>query len=274
MRVALKIAYDGTRFHGYARQPDVRTVEGEVLRALREARLVDEPHAAQFEGASRTDRGVSAIGNVIAFNSSLRPDAVAGAMNHEANDVWAWAYTEVESDFHPRQAIERWYRYHLLDDLPHLRLREAMALFVGAHDFRSFTSDPPRRFSPIRQVNTLDSRGAIVIDIRAPGFQRGMVRKMVAAGVAYARAEVSLAEIQNALDGRKRDFGMVPPEPLFLMDVTYTVPFQVVRNGKAFDEWQSLARNSDLQLRFSRTLLSRGEEVMFRRRSAEFPGRH
>ena len=90
MRVALKIAYDGTRFHGYARQPNVRTVEGEILHSLRRAKLLDDPRAARFEGASRTDRGVSALGNVIAFDSRLGPKA-AGAFNAEAEDVVAWA---------------------------------------------------------------------------------------------------------------------------------------------------------------------------------------
>ncbi len=255
MRVALKIAYDGTGFFGQQRQPDVRTVEGECIAALRAAGVFSDPREAFFRSASRTDRGVSAIGNVIAFDSPLRPDGVVGAFNDRAEDVWAWAFAEVADDFHPRHAVERWYRYHLLDATPRERLREAMALFVGEHDFRSFTTDPPRKSFAIDRVDVFYEGGATLIDIRARRFRRGMVRRMVAAGIAYARAEASLVEIQNALGGKKRDFGAVPPEPLFLMDVKYEVPFRPVLKGKALDEWRTLARESDLRLRFSQAVL-------------------
>src|SRR5947209_10034225 len=92
MRVALKIAYDGQRFFGHQRQPDRRTVEGECLEALRSAKILRDPRESFFRSASRTDRGVSAIGNVIAFNGSLRPEAVVGAFNDKARDLWAWRY--------------------------------------------------------------------------------------------------------------------------------------------------------------------------------------
>ena len=69
MRLALKIAYDGRAFHGFARQPALRTVEGEVRLALEKSHLVEDPDAANVRGSSRTDAGVSAIGNVIAFDT-------------------------------------------------------------------------------------------------------------------------------------------------------------------------------------------------------------
>src|SRR5437667_12788730 len=75
MRVALKIAYDGRSFYGHQRQPDRRTVEGECIAALRSARLIRDPKEAFIRSASRTDRGVSAIGNFIAFDASLAPEA-------------------------------------------------------------------------------------------------------------------------------------------------------------------------------------------------------
>src|SRR5438309_11911652 len=80
MRVALKIAYDGRAFFGHQRQPDRRTVEGECITALRSAKIMRDPTEAFFRSASRTDRGVSAVGNVIAFEASLGPDAVLAAL--------------------------------------------------------------------------------------------------------------------------------------------------------------------------------------------------
>src|SRR3972149_2640718 len=133
VRVALKIAYDGRSFYGHQRQPVHRTVEGECLRALRAAGILRDPGEASFRSASRTDRGVSAIGNVIGFESALAPRAAIGAFNDRARDVWAWAVAAVPEGFHPRHAVERWYRYHLLDDLDLPRLQAAAREGVGAH---------------------------------------------------------------------------------------------------------------------------------------------
>src|SRR3989442_9200831 len=102
MRVAIKIAYDGRAYFGHQRQPDRRTVEGECLAALRASKILRDPKASFFRSASRTDRGVSAIGNVIAFDSALRGEAVVGAFNDRAQGGWAWAYREVPLGFHPR----------------------------------------------------------------------------------------------------------------------------------------------------------------------------
>lgn len=250
MRVALKIAYDGSAFFGHQRQPDRRTVEGECLAALRVGEIVQDPHAAFFRSASRTDRGVSAIGNVIAFDSSLRADAVVGAFNDYARGVWAWAYSEVPSTFHPRHAVERWYRYHLYEDASTDALREAASLFPGEHDFRSFTSEQPTGRLTLNRVDVAREGDAIVIDVRAPSFRRGMVRRIVAAMAASARGNVKLDSIRAALEGTRHDFGSVPARPLFLMDVAYPFPFRVLRKPKSLDEWHDLRIDAALRLRW------------------------
>jgi tRNA pseudouridine38-40 synthase len=254
MRLALKIAYDGRRFHGHQRQPDRRTVEGECLGALRAAKIIRDPQESFFRSASRTDRGVSAIGNVVAFNSQLRPDAVVGAFNDKARDVWAWAHAEVPATFHPRHAQERWYRYHLDNNVSVESLREAAALFPGQHDFRSFTSDPPIGPMTIDRVEISAAEDAIMIDVRAPSFRRGMVRRVVAAMLAHAQGDARLADIRAALTGGRHDFGSVPSEPLFLMDVAYGFPFRVARKPKAVDEWRALRLEATLRLRWLRSL--------------------
>src|SRR5213594_4061523 len=81
VRIAMKIAYDGTVFHGQARQPGLRTVEGEVIHALVRAPAIRDVRTARFESASRTDRGVSALGNVVAFDTGLPPRAAVRAFN-------------------------------------------------------------------------------------------------------------------------------------------------------------------------------------------------
>ncbi len=254
MRVALKIAYDGHAFYGHQRQPDVRTVEGECIAALMAAKVIRDVRSAFFRSASRTDRGVSAVGNVIAFDTPRLPDAAIGAFNDKARDVWAWAAAEVPAGFHPRHALERWYRYHLLDPGPLEGLREAGALFVGTHEFGSFTSEPTVGPFTIDQVDVSPVGGLTCIDVRARSFRRGMVRRIVAGMVAAAEGGEPLANLREALAGARRDFGSVPPEPLFLMDVRYDFPLQVSAKPKAIHEWLSLEADLVLRLRFLQDL--------------------
>lgn len=245
MRVALKIAYDGRAFYGHQRQPDRRTVEGECLAALRSAKILRDPGESFFRSASRTDRGVSAIGNVIAFDTSLAAEAVVGAFNDRARDVWAWAVADVPGSFHPRHAIQRWYRYHLFQDLPVPALRRAAALFVGKHDFRSFTSDPAGGPLVVDRIGVSRAAGTVVFDIRAASFRRGMVRRIVSAAVGVAKGLVAEGEIRAALSGARADFGMVRPEPLFLMDVRYPFSMKVVIKPKVRDEWRVIAEEAE-----------------------------
>jgi tRNA pseudouridine38-40 synthase len=250
MRVALKIAYDGSVFYGHQRQPDRRTVEGECLTALRSAKVLRDPRESFFRSASRTDRGVSAVGNVIAFDTSLAAEAVVGAFNDRARGVWAWAVAEVPESFHPRHALQRWYRYHLLQDLPVPTLRRVATLFVGEHDFRSFTSDPAGGPLAVDRVDVSRAAGTVVIDIRAASFRRGMVRRIVSAAVGVAKGLVAEDDIRSALSGTRADFGMVRPEPLFLMDVRYPFPMKALIKPKVRDQWRMIAEETKLRRLF------------------------
>ncbi len=255
MRVALKIAYEGRAFYGHQRQPDVRTVEGECIAALRSAKVIANAADAWFRSASRTDRGVSALGNVIAFDTRLPGAAALGAFNGKARGVWAWAYAAVHEGFHPRHAEERWYRYHILTPLPLDALRAAASLFPGKHEFRWFTSDPPAGPFTIGAVEVSVASSVTIVDVRARSFRRGMVRRVVAALAGHALGEVSLEEIRGALQGERHDFGMVPAEPLVLMDVRYNVPFTILLKPKVLDEWARWYGELTLQSRFLRDLL-------------------
>jgi tRNA pseudouridine38-40 synthase len=250
MRIALKIAYEGRPFYGHQRQPDRRTVEGECLTALRRARILTDHDDSFFRSASRTDRGVSAIGNVIAFNTRYDPDAVVGAFNDKARDVWAWATAVVPAAFHPRHAVERWYRYQLHDTLDLERLGAAGKQFEGEHEMDSFTSDPLGKPHRIRSVEVREANGVRFVDVRAPSFRRGMVRRIVAAMVAVARGSVTMEDLRGALRGAKRDFGSLRPEPLTLMDVSYGFPFLTIQKPKVIAEWAEARFDADLRLRF------------------------
>ena len=247
MRVALKIAYDGRDFHGHQRQPVDRTVEGECLAALKAARILADPREAFFRSASRTDRGVSAVGNVIAFNTDLQPEGALGAFNDKARQVGAGPAAEAPADFHPRHAIQRWYRYHGLEPVPLPPLRAAARCFVGQHDLRWFTSDPPQGLWTLDRVDVTEDGAVTCIDVRARSFRRGMIRRVVAALLGHAQGDVSLESIRAALRGERHDFGMAPAAPLTLMDVRYDVKFRTLLKPKVLGEWDELGR--DLFLR-------------------------
>jgi tRNA pseudouridine38-40 synthase len=226
MRFALKFGYDGSRFFGYQRQPEVRTIEGDVINAMKKTRMILDAEQNNFRGSSRTDRDASAVGNVIAVDTDFKKGEIVQALNSQVKDIYFWGIAEVEDTFNPRHAVQRWYRYHLDKDLDMDMLKEASDMFLGEHDFRSFCKKSDRT-----TVKTLDSIALteegdfIQFDIKAQSFLWNMVRRIVSAAVKFAKGEVSGQDIESALGGGERDLGLMPAHPLFLMDVSYDFEF-------------------------------------------------
>jgi tRNA pseudouridine38-40 synthase len=229
MRVAIKFAYDGTSFHGYQRQPDVPTVEDEIIRSLEKATIIGNVTESRFRSGSRTDRGVSALGNVLAFDTDFDSSDLIPAHNAYAKDVWFHSIAEVQEDFDPRIARGRWYRYHLRkrDDIS--RLEEVAGVFVGEHDFASFTKDKTNTTRRVDSIDVGQEGDFTVIDVRGQGFLWQMVRRIVDAMERFERGNVELDLIRAALRGGDASLGVAPPEPLFLMDVEYDLAFQLKR---------------------------------------------
>jgi len=230
MHLAVKFGYDGSAFHGSQRQPDVRTVEGDVIEALVSNHAIDDPGTARFQCASRTDRYVSALGNVVAFDTTMPAADVLGILNAKLEDAWFHGYAEVQDDFNPRHAKSRWYRYLLpAEGLDPELLESAAMSFVGLHDFRNFCKRDERE--TVREVSSISVRrfedDIWLLDFHAPGFLWNMVRRMVSAVRGVASGELSLDALQSALDSDElADLGVSTPEPLTLMDVSYDIPFQ------------------------------------------------
>ena len=195
-RVKLTVAYDGTDFHGWQLQPGVRTVEGELNRAL--TLLLQEE--IQVIGASRTDCGVHALCNVAVFDTDTRIPAqkLPYALNVRLpEDVRIRGAREVDADFHPRRCKSRkTYEYRILNrefPLPTKRLyayftyvsldvekmKQAAAYLVGEHDFASFCSASSSASTTVRTIYelTVEKEGdEIVIRVCGSGFLYNMVR--------------------------------------------------------------------------------------------------
>ena len=160
MTRAFRVAYDGREYAGFQRQPHAMTVEGTLLRALAKHGLIERgdgpTHATPpgYAAAGRTDAGVSAVGQTVAFETPtwLTPRAFNG---HLPGSVRVWAAADVPEGFHAtHDATRRTYRYHLYapeatesgspDDAHAVdddRVREALAKLSGTHDFHNLTSD-------------------------------------------------------------------------------------------------------------------------------------
>ncbi|HSV42037.1 MAG TPA: tRNA pseudouridine(38-40) synthase TruA [Methanomassiliicoccales archaeon] len=224
---AVKIAYNGRDFNGSQRQPDVRTVEGEVLRSLKKVQAIETADSSRFRTASRTDRGVSALGNVVCFDTDFRPDRLLQALNAVAEGVYFHAVAEVPHDFSPRRAKQRWYRYHLdARNVDVERFSACADLFLGRHDFKRFCKHEGRStLKTIDSVQIVPVGDIVVVDLKAREFLRNMVRRMVAAMEAVGKGEAELGQVEQALQGRDTSFGLADPGGLVLMDIAYEVAF-------------------------------------------------
>ncbi len=171
-RVMLTVAYDGTNYHGWQIQPNGETIEGVLNRCLSD--LTGEQ--IEVIGASRTDSGVHAMGNVAVFDtdSPIPADKISYALNRRLpEDIRVRKSEEVSADFHPRHCVSRKtyeYRIYCADfPMPMKRLYNhytyvpldtelmcrAAEYFVGTHDFKSFCSAEAQVETTVRQVESV-----------------------------------------------------------------------------------------------------------------------
>lgn len=225
MRLALKIAYDGTRFHGFAIQPKIRTIEGEITRCLQKISKEKKIQKVKIQAASRTDQGVSAKGNIVVFDINTSPKETLYPLQTKLRDIWILGATQVSEDFNPRYAHTRWYRYYLPDtSIDREKLQQASQLFQGEHDFTNYTKDDTK--NPCLKIDKIiitHKKNFYFIDIRAQRFLWNQIRRMVAAMEKRGRNRITLAAIKKTLDDpcREKSFGIAPPEYLILMGVDY-----------------------------------------------------
>jgi tRNA pseudouridine38-40 synthase len=218
-RFRARVEYDGTDFAGFQIQPGARTVQGELETAL--ARLtggVRQP----VDGAGRTDAGVHAAGQVIAFTYAGRlstPELGRALGALLPPDVAIRDVRRAPDGFHPRTAARyREYRYTVWNG-PRSPLRERQALgwrapldtvamaragsvFEGRHDFSAFGGGGRNPVRTVHAVRVRRTGRLVTIDVRAGSFLRGMVRRMVAVLLEVGRGRMDEAEVRAALAAR------------------------------------------------------------------------
>lgn len=197
---AFRLAYDGRPFHGFQRQPDVPTVEGALLEALRDLDVLggDEVPAG-YAAAGRTDAGVSAAAQTVAFECPdwCRPRALNGAL---PDAIRAWASADVGDGFHAtHDATRREYAYYL--PAPRMALDRARAAadrLGGEHDFHNLTPDGRGTVRDLEvTVAALDD--FLVLTVASDGFPRHLVRRLASVIEAVAVGEAPLDRVDRVL---------------------------------------------------------------------------
>ena len=242
-RVKLTVAYDGTNYCGWQVQPNGITVQ-EVLN-----QCLSEFTGENIEtiGASRTDAGVHALGNVVVFDTEMRMpgDKFSFALNQRLpEDICIQKSEEVDADFHPRYVksqktyeyrilncrfpipTERFYSHFTYIPLDVDKMKEAASYLIGEHDFKSFCGTGAQVKTTVRTVKEIQiekSGDRITIRITGEGFLYNMVRiiagtLMDIGGGLYPPEKMK--EILEAKD-RKKAGPTAPARGLTLMKIQY-----------------------------------------------------
>ena len=223
-RVKLVVAYDGTNYHGWQVQDNGITIEEVLNRTLSE--LVQED--IKVIGASRTDAGVHACGNVAVFDTESRipGDKFSFALNQRLpEDIRIQNSCEVDADFHPRYAdTVKTYEYNILNrrfELPSKRLyaafcyypmdiermNQAAAYLVGEHDFKSFCSAGAQVQTTVRTiyaVNVTKDDDMVHIRITGNGFLYNMVRIIAGTLMQVGTGLMEPEQVKEILEARDR----------------------------------------------------------------------
>ncbi|MFC7235455.1 tRNA pseudouridine(38-40) synthase TruA [Halosegnis marinus] len=249
MRRAFRVAYDGTGYRGYQRQPHAETVENELFRALAALGVAETPTTPPdgYAAAGRTDAGVSAVAQTVSLDAPewLTP----AALNAELpGDVRAWASADAPDGFHAQyDARRRGYEYHLhapeadragersetaerASDTVASLAAEVCDRLSGEHDFHNLTPDAEGTDRDLAAACERDG-DFLVCTFAAGGFPREFVRRAVGLVAAVATGERRIDHVERVLSDEHLQgpdgIGPAAPEPLLLRRVEYDLDFAV-----------------------------------------------
>lgn len=242
-RIKLTVAYDGTKYCGWQIQPNGITIEQVLNRRL----SVLTGEEIRVIGASRTDSGVHARGNVAVFDTetTIPPTRISYALNQKMpEDIVVVKSEEVQLTWHPRYCNSiKTYEYHIFNSetpdptrrltstfvsysLDIEKMREAAAFLLGAHDFSSFCNVRTNVTDTVRTILELSitKKGhECTICIRGNGFLYNMVRIIVGTLLRVGRGFYTPEKVKDILESRDRQAAGVtaPPNGLMLIGIEY-----------------------------------------------------
>ena len=240
----MTIEYDGTDYHGWQRQKQERTIQGEIEQAL----LLMTARHVRLCASGRTDAGVHACGQTANFSceTELTPEAIQKGLNSILpNDIVIQDCRSIHESFHARyDAKSKIYHYKILNKnlpaaigrqyalfvrrkLDTAAMRQAIPHILGSHDFKAFEGTGSPRSHTIRNVMAADLSenpdGRLTFKIEADGFLRFMVRNIVGTLLDVGLGKINADEFKNILESkdRSRAGATAPAHGLFLMEVKY-----------------------------------------------------
>jgi len=242
-RVKLEVAYDGTNYHGWQIQPNEVSIEQIINEKLRELTGED----IKVIGASRTDAGVHAMGNVAVFDTESRipGEKFSYALNQRLpEEIRIQSSEDVADDFHPRHCdCRKTYRYQILNaefpvpthrlyshfiyyDLDLKAMRQAGQYLIGEHDFKSFCSSKTQVTETVRTIYDLrvEKDGDMIsIFVKGNGFLYNMVRIIAGTLIEVGLHRKQPEEIKEMLDRKDRQIAgpTAPAKGLTLMKIDY-----------------------------------------------------
>ena len=242
MRYLITFSYDGSKYKGYQKQPDVTTIQGELERVL----TVINNSEVLVSASGRTDAGVHALNQTAHFDLDINitPEKLKMALNSLLlKDIYVKKVEEVDIDFHARfnvkekeyiykinvgeyNPLEKDYVYQYNKELDIDKMKEAIKYFEGTHDFKSFTKNNDEKDDFVRTIiNTnIDIKDNILtISFRGTGFLRYMVRNMVGCLIEVGQLKRESIEVKTILEEKDRTKAGITahPEGLYLKEVYY-----------------------------------------------------
>ncbi len=240
----MNIAYDGSDFHGWQIQPGLRTVQGEINGALYQV----TGEELNVTGAGRTDAGVHALDQYASFkmnNIKIEDGNLTKAMNSILPcDIRVLGCETVPSSFHARNsAIGKTYTYNLFNGsvlspfrrnhcyhyhfpLDENRMRNALKVFEGRHDFSAFRSSHCGAKNPVKTISSTSvekNNDYFLIKVSADGFLQHMVRTIMGTVIMAGEGRLSPEDIKRIMESGKRENAgpTAPAKGLFLEKVVY-----------------------------------------------------
>lgn len=242
----MTVSYDGTLFCGYQKQPKVRTVQGEIEKALKE---INNGKKVDIHASGRTDAKVHALNQKIHFDLDIKitPEKLGKGLNSLLpEDIYVKKVEEVTEDFHARfsaigkeyiyilnmgeyNPLERNYVYQHNEKLDVVEMERAMKYLEGTHNFKSFTKtdeekdDYVRTISQTNLIRDTKDINKITLVFVGTGFLRYMVRNMVGTLIEVGKGKMKSEEIIDILkkEDRKVAGRTANPEGLYLKNVFY-----------------------------------------------------
>ena len=243
MRYRIEFSYDGTNFNGYQIQPKLRTVQGELEKAIS---YLNRQTKTEVVASGRTDKGVHAIGQVAHFdlNIEISLDKIKRGLNSNLpEDIHINCVKKVSKNFHARfsskkkeyiykinvgeyNPMMRNYIYQYNRSLDISAMRKGLKMFEGMHDFTSFVSSEDERENKVRTIyktNLTLKNGIIEISFQADGFMKYQVRNMVGLLIDIGKGKRNVDDVMKIIErkDRRTSSKTASPEGLYLKKVWY-----------------------------------------------------